>query len=59
MDLVSGNWSDGTAETDALLRRVTRARGAKPLKGVMIGRAAAADPCILAGVDTEFYGEAV
>ncbi|PHJ16273.1 dihydrouridine synthase [Cystoisospora suis] len=56
IDLVAGNWSDGTAETDALLRRVTKDKSIKPLKGVMIGRAAAADPCVLAGVDTEFYG---
>ncbi|EPT27626.1 dihydrouridine synthase, putative [Toxoplasma gondii ME49] len=56
IDLAAGKWTDGTAEMDALLRRITRDKTVKPLRGVMLGRAASADPCILANVDTDFYG---
>ncbi|PFH36782.1 putative dihydrouridine synthase [Besnoitia besnoiti] len=56
LDLTAGRWSDGTAEMDAILRRITKDGAVKPLKGVMIGRAASNDPCILASVDTDFYG---
>lgn len=56
IDLAAGKWTDGTTEMDALLRRITRDKTVQPLRGVMLGRAASNDPCILGSVDTDFYG---
>eukprot|EP01071_Lankesteria_metandrocarpae_P004601 Lankesteria_metandrocarpae@DN3619_c0_g1_i3.p2 len=57
--LLYGKWSDGNVRTDALMRRITQEGRRRPLFGIMIGRAALNNPCLLGEVDTKIYGEVV